>query len=195
MADNPQSRYDDALVDEGESVGGAVEHAPASTLERLGEHFGDKILSSSTRLGEATATVEPKALAEVMQWLRDEGGFALLSDLTAHDCHGTEPRFWVIYQLTNVVAAERLRVKVGLPEKKPVVGSVTPLWAGANFLEREVYDLFGVEFTDHPNLKRIMMPEEWEGYPLRKDYPLIREEVQFSHNRRAVDERKPYARK
>ena len=122
---------------------------------------------------------------------------SLLSDVTAHDCHGqaSGPRFFVVYHMLNLDAPERLRVKVGLPEKKPVVDSVVPLWPGADYLEREVYDLFGIEFKNHPNLKRIMLPEEWEGHPLRKDFPVVYEEVQFTHNAAEIASRKPFAQR
>lgn len=196
MSDDPQSRYDEFAEEAAAPIAESDDPTEErSTLERLSAQFGDKILSTSTRLGEATAIVEAKAITEVMTWLRDEAGFALLSSLTAHDCHGQEPRFFVVYHLTNVTDPERLRVKVGLPEKKPVVDSMVPLWIGADFLERETYDLMGIEFSGHPNLKRIMMPSEWEGHPLRKDYPEVYEPVQFTHNAAEIAARKPFARK
>lgn len=187
------SRYEE-FADEPASAPEIGVEAEPTTLERLQAHFDKKVLQTSTRLGEATAIVEGKALSEIMQWLRDEAGFVLLSDLTAHDCHGSDPRFWVIYQLTNIESPERLRIKVGLPEKKPVVESVVAIWPGANYLEREVYDLFGIEFKNHPDLRRIMMPDEWEGHPLRKDYPLVYEPVQFTHNAEEIRKRKPLAK-
>ncbi len=191
MSDAPHSRYED-LADEPVADVTTTERA-TTTLDRLAEHFGERILARTTRLGEATVSVKPDALSEVMHWLRDEETFALLSDLTAHDCHGDEPRFWVIYQLTSVVRREQLRVKVGLPEKKPSVESMVAIWPGANFFEREVYDLFGIEFRNHPNLTRIMMPAEWEGHPLRKDFPIVYEPVMFTHNAAEIRARKPFA--
>ncbi|MDQ4076172.1 MAG: NADH-quinone oxidoreductase subunit C [Chloroflexota bacterium] len=193
MADESQSRYEEFAEEIAERPE-SVETMEPSTLERLGEQFGEEIHSTSTRLGEATAIVDASSIVEIMTWLRDERNFVLLSDLTAHDCHGEDPRFWVVYHLTNVEVPERLRIKVGLPEKKPVVESVVPVWLGANFYEREVYDLFGVEFKNHPNLTRIMMPEEWEGHPLRKDFPIVYEPVMFTHNADEVKAQKPFAR-
>ena len=194
MANQAESRYDE-FADEEMTADEAIEVRELTTLERLVEQFGKKVLSTSTRLGEATATVEAKSIVEIMTWLRDEAGFVLLSDLTAHDCLGEKLRFSVIYQLTNMEEPERLRIKAGVTEKKPVIESVTSVWAGANYLEREVYDLFGIEFKKHPNLKRILMPLEWEGHPLRKDYPEVYEEVQFTHNAAEIAARKPFARR
>ena len=84
----------------------------------------------------------------------------------------SEPRFEVVYHLFSTVTKKRVRLKVRLSGGDPTVDSLTPIWPGANFFEREVFDLFGVRFQEHPNLKRIMMPENWEGHPLRKDYPV-----------------------
>lgn len=196
MANDPESRYEE-FADEEISADNVIEETELSTLEKLVEQFGKKVLSTSTRLGEATAIVDAKSLVKVMTWLRDEADFVLLSDLTAHDSYGNggKLRFFVVYQLTNLDLPERLRIKVGLPEKKPVVESVVSLWPGANFLEREVYDLLGIQFKKHPNLKRILMPLEWEGHPLRKDYPEVYEEVQFTHNAAEIAARKPFARR
>jgi NADH-quinone oxidoreductase subunit C len=196
MTDQSQSRYEE-FSDQPDTASEEARPAEPATLERLEAQFGDAVLATSTRLGEATAIVEGGSLIEVMTWLRDTARFVLLSDLTAHDCYGGSdddgPRFWLIYQLTNLDTPEQLRVKVGVPENKPVVESVVGVWPGANFYEREVYDLFGIEFKNHPDLRRIMMPIEWEGHPLRKDFPLIYEPVQFTHNKQEIREGKPFA--
>ena len=97
--------------------------------------------------------------------------------------------------LTNSLPARFAVVRRALSEKKPTVESVVPIWRGADYMEREVYDLFGIQFKNHPNLKRILMPEEWEGHPLRKDYPDVYEEVQFTHNAAEIAARKPFARR
>ena len=165
-----------------------------TTLEVLTATFGAKIVATHTNHGDATALVDAKAFLEVMQWLRDERGFALCSSVTGYDDLGKEPRFYAVYHLVNVTDPERIRVKVGLPEKKPVVDSVTGLYPGANFMEREAYDLLGIEFKGHPDLRRIMMPEEWEGHPLRRDYPHVYEPVQFTHNAAEIAKRKPFAK-
>ena len=98
--------------------------------------------------------------------------FNLLCDITCVDWYPNEPRFEVVYHLLSIPRLERLRLKVRLGGKDPSVESITSVWPGARFFEREVYDLFGVRFSGHPNLRRIMMPEDWEGHPLRKDYPV-----------------------
>jgi NADH-quinone oxidoreductase subunit C len=95
-----------------------------------------------------------------------------LSDVTCVDWIPSAPRFEVIYHLFSTVTKKRVRLKVRLAGDQAAVDSLVPIWPGANFFEREVFDLFGVRFNEHPNLKRIMMPDNWEGHPLRKDYPV-----------------------
>lgn len=169
--------------------------AELDTLARLQEQFGSKIVATHTAHGDATAVVDAKAILEVMSWLKEEAGFAMCSSLTAYDDLGNDPRFYVVYHLINLANPERIRVKAGLPENKAVIDSVTTLWPGANFLEREVYDLMGIEFKGHPDLRRIMMPDSWEGHPLRRDYPIVYEEVQFTHNAAEIAKRKPFAKR
>jgi len=105
-------------------------------------------------------------------------GFTGLTDLTAVDRHPGVPRFEVVYLLTSLVPPARLRLKVRVADGE-TVPSATRRWPGANWLEREVYDLFGIRFDGHPDLTRILMPDDWEGYPLRKDFALVEEPVQF----------------
>jgi NADH-quinone oxidoreductase subunit C len=95
-----------------------------------------------------------------------------LADVTCVDWYPLEPRFEVVYQLFSTTKKKYVRLKVRLPGNDANIDSLTPIWPGANFFEREVFDLFGVRFDEHPNLTRIMMPENWEGHPLRKDYPV-----------------------
>ncbi len=123
---------------------------------------------------EMTIYVERGAIREACALLKDNSAcpFNFLSDITCVDLYPTEPRFEVIYHLLSIPKKERVRLKVRLNSGSPAVESVTSLWPGANYFEREVYDLFGVRFTGHPYLRRILMPEDWEGYPLRKDYPV-----------------------
>jgi NADH-quinone oxidoreductase subunit C len=123
---------------------------------------------------ELTIWIEKGAIREVCAILRDSPDcpFNYLSDLTCVDWYPSEPRFEVVYHLLSIAAKERVRLKVRLDGSSPVIESVTTVWPAANFYEREVFDLFGVRFTGHPNLKRIMMPDDWEGHPLRKDYPV-----------------------
>jgi NADH-quinone oxidoreductase subunit C len=98
--------------------------------------------------------------------------YDFLSDLTCVDVYPNEPRFQVIYHLLSMTRKERIRLKVWLTGDDASIESLTSVWAGANYFEREIWDLFGVRFLGHPNLARIMMPENWEGHPLRKDYPV-----------------------
>jgi NADH-quinone oxidoreductase subunit C len=123
---------------------------------------------------EMTIYVERSAIREACGLLRDDPNclFNYLSDVTCVDWYPSEPRFEVIYQLLSIPKKERVRLKVRLGSDSLAVESVTSVWPGANYFEREVFDLFGVRFLGHPYLRRLLMPEDWEGYPLRKDYPV-----------------------
>lgn len=123
---------------------------------------------------EMTIVVERSAIREACVLLREDPAcpFNFLSDVTCVDWYPSEPRFEVIYHLLSIPKKERVRLKVRLNSSSPTIDSLTPVWPGANFFEREVFDLFGIRFAGHPYLKRIMMPEDWEGHPLRKDYPV-----------------------
>jgi NADH-quinone oxidoreductase subunit C len=123
---------------------------------------------------ELSIRLRPEAIREAAALLRDDPQlrFVFLSDVTCLDWYPAEPRFEVVYHLLSMRRKERLRLKVRLPGEDPRVDSVTSVWPGANFFEREVFDLFGIQFEGHPHLRRIMMPENWQGHPLRKDYPV-----------------------
>ncbi len=121
---------------------------------------------------ELTVYIDSAFIREACFFLRDQQAFNFMSDLTCVDLHPLNPRFEVIYHLLSHSKKERVRLKVQLAGDDPVLESIVPVWPAANFFEREIFDLFGVRFLGHPNLKRIMMPEEWKGYPLRKDYPV-----------------------
>jgi NADH-quinone oxidoreductase subunit C len=123
---------------------------------------------------EMTIYVERSAIREACALLRDDANcpFNLLSDVTAVDWYPAEPRFEVVYHLFSIRNKERVRLKVRLNSDMTAVDSVTSVWPAANYFEREVFDLFGVRFNGHPYMRRIMMPEDWEGHPLRKDYPV-----------------------
>jgi len=123
---------------------------------------------------ELTILVKRGAIREACAILRGDGQlqFNFLADITGVDWYPNEPRFEVVYHLLSIPRHERLRLKVRLTGDDPSLESITSVWPSANFFEREVYDLFGVRFSGHPNLRRILMPEDWEGHPLRKDYPV-----------------------
>jgi NADH-quinone oxidoreductase subunit C len=123
-------------------------------------------------LGEALLWIRREKIADVCRFLRDERGFERLSGLTVVDRYPVEPRFEVVYLLHSVSRNERLKLKVALAGEAAGLDSVTGVWAGADWYEREAFDLFGVRFAGHPDLRRIMMPDDWEGHPLRKDFPV-----------------------
>ncbi len=121
--------------------------------------------------GELTLTIAPEAICAAAAAVK-AAGYNAFEDLTAVDWFPSAPRFQVSYHIISHQYKERLRLRTLLDEAAPVVESITSLWPAANFYEREVFDLFGIRFENHPNLRRIMMPDEWEGHPLRKDYPV-----------------------
>lgn len=122
--------------------------------------------------GETTLCVEPSKIAAVCAYLKSEWKFVRLSGVTAIDRYPLEPRFEVVYLLHSIERNERLKLKAALSGDNPEIESVCGVWAGAGWYEREVFDLFGVRFLHHPDLRRIMMPDYWEGHPLRKDFPV-----------------------
>jgi len=124
--------------------------------------------------GETTIVVARENLQRVAEFLVNDPGmrFAFLSDITAVDKFPIEPRFELNYHLLSLERRARLRLKVRLAGQDPVVPSMVPVWPAANWHEREAYDLMGIRFEGHPDLRRILMPDDWEGYPLRKDYPV-----------------------
>ena len=125
---------------------------------------------------QAILTVERGQLAEIALYLRDEEKFNLLADLTAVDWPKREKRFDVVLNLYSFAKNERLRLKVRAADGEEVPSSVKT-WPAANWLEREVFDMFGIVFSGHPDLKRILLPDEWQGYPLRKDYDILQQDT------------------
>ena len=123
---------------------------------------------------EMSIYVDRVNIREACALLRDDAdcAFNFLCDVTCVDWYPAEPRFEVVYHLLSIPKKERIRLKVRLDSASTAVESLTPIWPGANYFEREVFDLFGIRFTGHPYLRRLLMPEDWEGYPLRKDYPV-----------------------
>ena len=145
--------------------------------------------------GEVHVFVQPTQIVEVLTYLRDEQKFPLLSAMTVSDYWPQqEPRFHVIYQLTSIEKNLSLQVRVPVTGADPVVPTASAVFASANWREREAWDMFGIRFEGHPDPRRILMPPEWEGHPLRKDYPLGYEEPQFTFNFDEIDLGKPYAK-
>jgi NADH-quinone oxidoreductase subunit C len=143
----------------------------AEDLENVKGRFGDSVVSTTEFRGEHTVNVRIGALHDVLAYCRDSLGYNFLLDLSSLDHFGAEPRFEVVYELATVDDSKHLRVKSAVAEGASVP-TATDLWSGADWHEREVWDMMGVPFAGHPNLKRILM---WEGYPfhpLRKDFPL-----------------------
>lgn len=145
-------------------------------LERLKRKFNSAILETSEALGNETAVVEPSRLVEIATFLRDdrELRFDMPIDCTAVDYLNKKrpERFEVIWHLYSVPHKHRLRLKVRVDGLTPQVDALTPVWPGMNWFEREAWDLYGIRFAGHPNLKRVLMYEEFIGHPLRKDYPV-----------------------
>jgi NADH-quinone oxidoreductase subunit C len=160
--------------------------APERAEQRLRERFPGVALRRQT--GEAvrdvTVFVPAASLVEICTFLRDEPGlqFTMLSWISGVDYLPRDPRFEVVYGLLSITGNCRLTLKVEVPEERPVVPTVTPVWPTANWHERETFDFYGIEFAGHPDLTRILLPEDWVGWPLRKDSPLGYEEVAFTHN-------------
>jgi NADH-quinone oxidoreductase subunit C len=150
-----------------------AEEKKSAVLERLVGKFGDDIVSTHSDFGDDTALVRRERIVEICTFLRDDPGlrFDFAMDLTGVDYLGEEPRFEVVYHLYSLEKKHRVRIKTRVPEEDPVIDSVIPVWAGADWYEREAYDMYGIVFRNHPNLKRILMYESFVGHPLRKDYP------------------------
>jgi NADH-quinone oxidoreductase subunit C len=146
------------------------------TLRKLREKFSDSILETHSYRGDDTAIVAPQALVAVCSILKEDSelDYNFLMDLTAVDGLqlNLRPRFQVVYHFFSLSKKHRVRIKVPADGKNPEVDSIVKLWPGADWYEREVWDMFGIKFRGHPDLKRILMYEEFQGYPLRKDYPI-----------------------
>lgn len=142
-------------------------------LRRLIATHASALRATHANLGDATAIVDAARLVDVMRFLRDDADcqFDMLTDLTAVDYLGEEPRFEMVYHLYSLPKNRRLRVKARLPEQAAEIATLCELWPSANWMEREVWDLYGIRFAGHPDLRRILLYEGFEGHPLRKDYP------------------------
>ncbi len=130
------------------------------------------IVEVSRNTGELTLVIAPEMIRDVCRFLKHEQQFARLSGITAVDWYPMEPRFEVVYELHSLEKNERVRLKCRLESDRAQVDSVTSVWRAADWYEREVFDLFGIHFRGHPRLRRILLPVDWEGHPLRKDYPV-----------------------
>jgi len=157
----------------------AVQDASQADLHTYRDHF--------------TLTFDREHILDVGRLLRDEHGFIVLTSLTAVDYLGRKtPRFHVVYHLHNREEDSRVLLRTPVPEDDPVTDSVVRLFPNANWYEREVWDLYGIRFEGHPNLRRIMLPKGWEGHPMRKDVPVKVEETRFTFNYQEIDLNKFY---
>ncbi len=144
----------------------------AASVASLREKFADQILSESEFRGETTVVIAREAIHALCLFCRDTLGFDFLVDISSVDNMGADPRYEMVYELYSYDTHQHLRLKAAVPEDERQVASVSDLWATANWHEREVYDMMGIEFTSHPDLRRILMWEGFPFFPLRKDFPL-----------------------
>jgi NADH-quinone oxidoreductase subunit C len=152
----------------------------AAVLERLPEHPAVKailawkpeaLVDAKFDRGELTLTIAAEEIRSAAATVQS-AGYNFFEDVTAVDWFPSSPRFQLSYHILSHIYKERIRLRVLLDSDAPAVESITPVWPSANFYEREVFDLFGINFEGHPNLRRIMMPDDWQGHPLRKNYPV-----------------------
>ncbi|MDP6232515.1 MAG: NADH-quinone oxidoreductase subunit C [Nitrospinaceae bacterium] len=156
-------------------------------IEKIKTDQGKAIHSSEVSLGDSIIFVGAEGIHDIAEYLKNDPdlNFDYLSNITGVDYlnEEREPRFEVVYELHSIEKNHSIRIRVGLDEEDPTIPTVSDLWKGALYPERELFDMFGFNIKGHSNLTRLIMPEEWEGNPLRKDYPLTIEDVTFSHNR------------
>ena len=146
--------------------------------DRLQAEFPGEILQSYSNQGQAAVIVRPDRIVDMLRWLRDSEDLQMnhLRSLCGVDnVRRKDPglsRFEVVYNLYSIPLRHEIRIRAEVGDKDPAIDSIVPLWSGADWLERETFDLMGIHFNGHPNLQRVLLPEDWKGHPLRKDYPL-----------------------
>ena len=147
---------------------------PLEIVDRLKEKFLNEIVDVTQFRDQVFVSIKKEKIAEICRYLHDDPDIHMdyLADLCGVDYPEKRHRFEVVYNLYSLKYNHRLMLKAQLPEEDPYIDSVVQIWSGANWHEREACDMYGILFNDHPDLRRILMPEDWEGYPLRKDYPL-----------------------
>ncbi len=141
-------------------------------VDKLKTQFGEAVQGVSEFRDETTVVVNKEQIVAICAFLKKELGFNFLTDLCSIDYLGQAPRFMVVYQLYNIGTHQRLRIKAAVDENDARIDTVSGVWATANWLERECFDLMGIVFNNHPDPRRILMPADWVGHPLRKDYPV-----------------------
>jgi NADH-quinone oxidoreductase subunit C len=155
----------------------------ATGLELLAQELGDAALETVHLHGQATIVIDPTHIREALQTLKGQG-YGFLASVHGVDHYPEEPRLGVVYELLDMSRVDRVAIKARLPLDAPEIDSVTSEWPTADHQEREVYDMFGVVFREHPDLRRILMPEDYEGYPQRRDFPIGGEPVIFTRDER-----------
>jgi len=156
-----------------------------TALEALAQGLRDaepsSVLGTTFDRGRAEIQIDPSRNVEVIEWLREQG-FTFLASLHGVDYLPEEPRLGVIYELLDMTEVRRVAVKARVSVEDPKIRTVVHIWPGADFPERELYDMFGVVFDGHPDLRRILMPEDYEGFPQRRDFPVGGEPILFTYN-------------
>lgn len=158
-----QDGYDKAAI--------LAEHGANPAIAALGSALPEALLDARFDRGELTLKIARDHIRAAASLVR-KAGYNFLEDVTCVDYYPVEPRFQIIYHILSHGLKARVRLAVPVESIEPEIDSITPIWPAADFYEREVFDLFGIRFAGHPNLRRIMMPDEWAGHPLRKDYPV-----------------------
>ncbi len=176
-------------------------HIPAALdpVAVLKNDLPDSLLDVHEYAGQTTLVIKPADIVTVARYLRDTKGliYNYLSDISSVDYYpdyNRPGRFGVVYHLYSMLYNRRLSLKVYLQEDEPKLPTLTVVWKAANWLERESYDLMGIVFEGHPDLRRVLLPDDWDGHPLRRDYPLGYETVMFSFNKDEINQHKPYAK-
>ena len=172
---------------------------PIDPVEAVKNAYPEAFKDSKLFRNETTIVVAAKDVPAVLLYLRDTPGliYNFLSDISAVDYYpeyDRPGRFGVSYHTYSMLYNRRLRVKIFVDEDEPVVPTVTRIWPVANWLEREIYDLMGIDFAGHPDMRRLVMAEDWDGHPHRRDYPLGYETIQFSFNVEEIMKHKPFAK-
>lgn len=143
------------------------------TVDALSEKFSEQVIEVYQSTGDTFVRIEPDALVNVCTFLKNELGYIYLSDIIGTDRYTSDERFEVIYNLICLKDQCRIFIKVRCSEESPTLDSVVPVWQNANWNEREVFDMFGIKFNNHPDMRRIFMPEDFDYFPLRKEFPLL----------------------
>ena len=153
----------------------------ATGLELIGQELGSAVHDTVFFRNRAALVIDPESVRPVLAHLRDRG-YTFMASLHGVDYYPEEPRLGILYELLDMEKVDRLTVKARVHTEKPELESAAPLWRAANVQEREIYDMFGVVFTGHPDLRRILMPDDYEGFPQRRDFPMGGEPVLFTYN-------------